>query len=465
MKTKSVSEVQSDLQKIADQKGAAGFELAKALYLEGVLVTDADGNPLAPDQIAYEVKIMPAAGAEVEVEEDAAKPSDEMPMEDAEKAVRNTVQKTIAAEVKAAAAPRITMPETIKIDGRARHLKSAEEAYRFGRFIMAARGHRKSQDWCQSNGIVTKGHMESINSSGGFIVPDEFESSLISLRERYGVFRRNARIVPMSSDTKRMPRRKSTLTAYAIGEAAAGTESEQVFDQVNLVAKKFMVLTTASNELNEDAIVNLGDDIANEIAYAFALKEDECGFTGTGASTFGGIVGVTQALLDVDGTISNIKGLLDATGNTWAQITLADVNNTMALLPAYADSPNCKWYCSKPFYHSVLERLAYAAGGVTAREIKDGVATPSYMGYPVEFVQVMSRTSATTTIPLLFGDLSLAAYFGDRRQTSIAFSDSALNAFEQDEIAVRGTERFDINVANVGDTVDAGPIVGLYIST
>lgn len=460
MKTKSVSEVQVDLQKIADQKGAAGFEQAKALYLEGVLVTDAEGNPLAPDQIAYEVKIMPAAAAEVEVEEDAAKPSDEMPMEEAEKAVRNTVQKTIAAEVKAAAAPRITMPETIKIDGRARHLKNAEEAYRFGRFIMAARGHRKSVDWCQSNGIITKAHTESVNSAGGFLVPDEFETSLISLRERYGVFRRNAKNVPMSSDTKRMPRRKSTLTAYAVGEAAAGTESDQVFDQVNLVAQKFMVLTTASNELNEDAIVNLGDDIANEIAYAFALKEDDCGFNGDGTSTYGGIVGVIP---EIEG-ISSAAGISDAALSTgYSDLTIANLMAFVAKLPAYADSPNCKFYCSKAFYHAAIEQRVYQAGGVTNRELRDGTPTPTLFGYPVEFVQVMRKTYTADTIQCLFGDLSMAAYFGDRRQTSIAFSDSALNAFEQDEIAVRGTERFDIKCANLGDATDAGPIVALKL--
>jgi len=458
MKTKSVSEVQVDLQKIADQKGATGFAQAKALYLEGVLVTDADGNPLAPEQIAYEVKLMPAA-AEVAVEEDAAKPSDEMPMQDAEKAVRNTVQKTIAAEVKAAAAPRITMPDQIKIDGRARHLKSAEEAYRFGRFIMAARGHRKSLDWCQSNGIVTKGHTESVNSAGGFLVPDEFESSLISLRERYGVFRRNAKNVPMSSDTKRKPRRKTTLTAYAVGEAAAGTESQQVLDQVNLVAQKFMVLTTLSNELNEDAIVNLGDDIANEIAYAFALKEDECGFNGDGTSTYSGIVGVIP---EIEG-ISSAAGIADVGVTSYADFEVADLMALVAKLPAYADSPNCKFYCSKAFYHGAVEQAVYRSGGVTAREVKEGSATPTLLGYPVEFVQVMRKTYTNDTIQLLFGDLSLAAYFGDRRQTSIAFSDSALNAFEQDEIAVRGTERFDIKCANLGDSTDAGPIVALKL--
>jgi HK97 family phage major capsid protein len=460
MQFKKFEQVQKDLQSIADQVGETRFAHAKMLYLEGVVVTDAEGNPLAPEQLKYEVMLSPAAA-----ETDAADPTEEMPKEEEPaKALRETVKSAIAAELKAVnTMPNVTSTDTYKITGKAKFLASNDEAYRFGRFIMAARGHRKSADWCAANGLVTKGHQENINSAGGFLVPEEFESSLISLRERYGVFRRNARIVPMSTDTKRMPRRKSTLTAYAIGEAAAGTESEQVFEQVNLVAKKFMVLTTASNELNEDAIVNLGDDIANEIAYAFSLKEDECGFTGTGTSTFGGIIGVAQALLNVDGTRSNVKGIQDASGN-WGATTVANINSLMALLPAYADSPSCKFYCSKAFYHGVMERLAYAAGGVTARDIKDGSASPVFFGYPVEFTQAMPRTTGAQ-ISLLFGDLSMAAYFGDRRQTSIAFSDSALNAFEQDEIAVRGTERFDINVANVGDTTDAGPIVGLYTTS
>jgi HK97 family phage major capsid protein len=371
------------------------------------------------------------------------------------------VKSAIAAELKAVnTMPNITSSDTYKITGKAKYLATNDEAYRFGRFIMAARGHRKSIDWCSENGLVTKGHTESVNSAGGFLVPDEFESSLISLRERYGVFRRNAKIVPMTSDTKRMPRRKTTLTAYAIGEAAPGTESQQVFDQVNLVAQKFMVLTTASNELNEDAIVNLGDDIANEIAYAFALKEDDCGFNGDGTSTYGGIVGVIP---EIEG-IASAAGIFDATlSSGYADLTIANLMSFVAKLPAYADSPNCKFYCSKAFYHGAIEQRVYQSGGVTAREIKDGNATPTLFGYPVEFAQVMRKTYTADTIQCLFGDLAMAAYFGDRRQTSIAFSDSALNAFEQDEIAVRGTERFDIKCANLGDATDAGPIVALKL--
>ncbi len=129
----------------------------------------------------------------------------------------------------------------------------------------------------------------------------------------------------------------------------------------------------------------------------------------------------------------------------------------MSLLPAYADTPNCKFYMHKGTWHGGFEKVSVAAGGTSAREIQDGYrGTPTFLGYPVEFTQVMQSGSYDANSAVaLFGDLSLAASFGDRRQTTVQVSDSALNAFEQDELAIRGTERFDINVH------DLEPIVAL----
>ena len=90
--------------------------------------------------------------------------------------------------------------------------------------------------------LRTKAHTEGVNSAGGFLVPDEFESELITLREQFGVFRRNARVWPMSSDTLRIAKRTTGLTAYFAGEASSGTESTQVFDSIQLVAKKLIIL-------------------------------------------------------------------------------------------------------------------------------------------------------------------------------------------------------------------------------
>jgi len=139
----------------------------------------------------------------------------------------------------------------------------------------------------------------------------------------------------------------------------------------------------------------------------------------------------------------------------------------MALLPEYADTPNCKFYMHKSTWHLGFENLLLDAGGTSGREIMDGYrGQPSFLGYPVVFTQAMANcanTQAADVIGVVFGDLTLAASFGDRRQTTIQISDSALNAFEQDELAIRGTERFDINIHDIGDSSNAGPVVGLKL--
>src|SRR5690349_11336863 len=228
-----------------------------------------------------------------------------------------------------------------------------------------------------------------------------------------------------------------------------------------------MVLTKYSNELNEDAVLNIGDDLAGEIAYAFALKEDQCGFIGDGTSTYGGIVGATNALRNVDPTIANIAGLTVATGTgygtSYSSITLSDFNKVVANLPEYADVPGeTRWYVSKFFWGAVMQKLAAAAGGNRVADIAGLAMEKTFLGYPVTVSQVMPKVSAINQICCLFGNLRLGARLGDRRMTTIQMSEHALNAFEQDEVVIRGTERFDIVVHDVGNNAGtAGPIVGL----
>ncbi|MDB5302117.1 MAG: Phage capsid family protein [Phycisphaerales bacterium] len=372
------------------------------------------------------------------------------------------------------------IPATVKRYSSLKHFTgndADERAYRFGMFCLGVYGKKQGVEFCHRQGIPlvdgggdsisTKTSRDNLNTSAGFLVPDEFQNDLIDLRERYGVFRQNARIVPMASDTRSDPRRVNGVTAYFVGESQAPSQSDKTWDRVRLTAKKLMVLTKYSNELNEDAVLNIGDDLAGEIAYAFALKEDQCGFTGDGTSPFGGIVGVAPALKNVDPTPANVAGLVVATGTgygtSYNSIALADFNKVVATLPEYADVPGeTKWYCSKFFWGSVMQRLAVAAGGNRVAEVIDTPHQKSFLGYPVAISQVMPKVSAINQIVCLLANLRLGARLGDRRMTTIQMSEHALNAFEQDEVVIRGTERFDIVVHDVGNNSGtAGPIVGL----
>lgn len=353
-----------------------------------------------------------------------------------------------------------------------------ERAYSFGAFCL----HALSRDiprfqFDNISSFVKDRFSNALHQSNdatgfGHLIPEEFGMDLVVLREQYGVARRTLRVIPMNSDVRSDPRWSSGLTAYFVSEGGAGTTSSGVRDRIQLTAKDLMVLSTMSNNLSADAAIDIGDQLAGDIAYAFANKEDECAFNGDGTSTYGGIVGVRAKLQDVDGAGTDSAGLVtQGTGTTWPAIVLADFHSVVGKLPQYADTQNASWICHKTFYETVMHKLALASGGVTAMEIRDGDRRPrpTFMGYPVEFSQVYPSTTAVTTVACTFGDHALAARFGDRQQESIMFSEHATvnssSVFERNDIAVRGTERFDINVHDVGDSSNAGPVVGLQTGT
>jgi HK97 family phage major capsid protein len=88
-----------------------------------------------------------------------------------------------------------------------------------------------------------------------------------------------------------------------------------------------------------------------------------------------------------------------------------------------------------------------------------------FQGIPVMFSQVMGTATATSTIAVFLGNFALGCSFGDRRKQTLEFSREAtiggVNLFEYDMIAVKCSQRMDINVHSIGDNTTAGPIVAL----
>jgi len=146
-------------------------------------------------------------------------------------------------------------------------------------------------------------------------------------------------------------------------------------------------------------------------------------------------------------------------------LTLGDFRRIVGRLPQFADTPNAKWYVHRSFYHEVMVRLAEATAGTSSVEIINGIARTYFLGYPVEFAQVLPKDSAVSQVTALLGDLRMGSMLGDRRDVTLALSEHA--AFTTDELTLRGTQRFDINVHDVGNASSVaanrtpGPIVGL----
>lgn len=352
--------------------------------------------------------------------------------------------------------PEPKIPATAKRHSKLKAFKSDVDAYSAGQFIRAVTvGSPDAKQWCSDHGIaIQNAHSEGVNTAGGYLVPDVMENAIINLREEFGVARQALRVWPMSSMTLNIPRRQSGFTSYFVGENSQGTESDMAFSQVKLDAKKLMILTRLSSELNADSIISLADLVASEMALQIANKEDECAFNGDGTSTYGGIVGLKNAL--AAGAIYQF-----GTGeDIFADLTIESFANAIGKLPRF---PGIRpaWYIHSAGYFASMARLAVKAGGNTVANIEGGVSQLQFMGYPVVFTQVLTSalTSTASSIFGYFGDLSMAAAMGSRSGIEIV-SDSS-RYFEYDQIAIRATTRFDVVVHEVGTASACGPVVAL----
>jgi HK97 family phage major capsid protein len=340
------------------------------------------------------------------------------------------------------------------------------QAYRSGQWLRAALlGDPRALNWCERNAVqvdVRAAHSAGENVKGGVLVPEEFSANILRLVDEYGVFRRNTRVVPMSTDTLNIPRRTGGLTAHYVGENQEGAESDSAWDNVQLVAKKLMILSRMSSEIAEDAIISMADMLAMECALAFALKEDTVGFTGTGISTDGGIVGVLVKALDAAHTKAKVAA---ASGHdTLAEIDGDDLIKLMAAIPQYA-KPRSKFYCSPVALELVFNAIKVGASGNDLTGLANQVE-PRFLGYPIELSEVFAGDAAATyngAVVLGFGNLAQASTLGSRREIRFATTDARY--WEQDQIGVKATLRHDINVHDLGSTVKSSPFAVLVGTT
>lgn len=341
-----------------------------------------------------------------------------------------------------------------EIEGRT--VRAVDQAYTAGMWFKATLlDNAEAKEWCKSRGVpIQKAQGEGVDSAGGFLVPEELMASIIVLREQFGVFRQECQVVPMGSDTLNWPRRTGGLTAFFTGENQAATESSATWDNINLTAKKAAVLTRMSTEIEQDAVVAIADWLVGEMAYAFASKEDDCGFNGDGTSTYGGMRGITALLIDA----SHGGGAFQGSSATWSSLVLKDLTSLIGTLPQYAIG-GAKWYMSQQAFYTIVATITAGAGGNRLDVLTQGIEK-RLLGFPVSIAQKLPiSTPGSGKIMMLFGDMSKSSMMGERRGVTIKRSDHRY--FENDQIGLLGTERFDVNNHDLGDTSLAGPLVGM----
>lgn len=205
---------------------------------------------------------------------------------------------------------------------------------------------------------------EGTDSEGGYLVPDEFERTLVEALEEENVFRTLAHVIKTSSGDRKIPVVATKGTANWVDEEGAYTESDDAFSQVSIGAYKLGTMIKVSEELLADSVFDLEAYISKEFARRIGSREEESFFNGDGkgkplgilAETGGAEVGVTAAsataitadeVIDLfyslkapyrknavwvlnDATVKQIRKLKDSTGQyLWQPSLVAGTPDTI----------------------------------------------------------------------------------------------------------------------------------------
>ena len=150
---------------------------------------------------------------------------------------------------------------------------------------------------------VTNALQIGTDSEGGYLVPDEYERTLVEALEEENIFRQMAKVIKTSSGDRKIPVVASKGTASWIDEEGAYPESDDSFGQVSIGAYKLGTMIKVSEELLNDSVFDLQSYISREFARRIGAKEEEAFFMGDGkgkplgvlAATGGAETGVTAA--------------------------------------------------------------------------------------------------------------------------------------------------------------------------
>jgi len=321
-------------------------------------------------------------------------------------------------------------------------LEVAQEAPKFKGlrdFLVSVRNFRMNRtldnrlQYVPATGLTkTTGHMEiGDDAQGGFLVPEVYRMELQEIALENSVVRPRATVLPMTSDSLKIPYVNDTshastvfggVVAYWTAEAKEKTASKPTFGQLELTPHKLAGLTYTSNELLSDSGIALEPLITRQFGSAWGYFEDDAFLAGSGAGQPLGVL--------------NCGCMKSVFRNTTSRVHYEDIAEMYAsMLPP--SIPYAVWVISPTVIAELIElgsgNAADASGKILIWQ-NDAKVGPTWtlLGRPVIISEKLQALG--TAGDIIFADFRYYL-IGDRQ--SITIDASTHVAFTSDETAWR----------------------------
>jgi len=270
-------------------------------------------------------------------------------------------------------------------------------------------------------GRVTAAMRESGESDGGILVPDVLRAQIEALVLRQSPMRRVARIVNFTSGKTTIPINKRGATAGWVGEDDERTETATPqLVGITPPGGTVYALPSASEELVDDAIVNLEGFIEENVVDAIAEQESQAFVAGNGVNKPAGFLnpdGVAPtAIADATRPFGSIQFIAGGAPDLTNLLPLL-VSMVFALKAGYRQAPGTAWLASTDFISHVARMSDGDGKPIYIPSLREDVPG-QLLGYPVIEFEHMASVAAGS-FPLAFGNWQRGYVIGDRTQLNI----------------------------------------------
>lgn len=277
----------------------------------------------------------------------------------------------------------------------------------------------------EARGEISKAALqEGTTTEGGYLVDDEFMAGIFGLARQQSVALQDCRIVPMGGDTLYIATENAAVSVVWTAEEVAATESEPTIAQTTLTATRLDAYSIMSNELLDDAKIDIVAWLTDQFSEAIGQEIDNQVFNGSGSPFAGAMANAGNSInLTTSGTITEV-----------------DCSNAISQLPTN-HAAGAKFYLNRKPFH--LLRSLKTTDGVPIFTRPGDMVPGTIYEYPYSLVEQMptSLAVAADTAVGLFGNLAKNYYIGQRQGIKIALDPYYL--FTSNQTRFRVTSRWD----------------------
>ncbi len=256
-----------------------------------------------------------------------------------------------------------------------------------------------------------------VPADGGYVVPGEVESEITRLMTHISPIRAIAGVRQVSGSVYKRPITVTGPQTGWVGEAAARpTTTSQTLAELSYPTTELYAMPAATTAFLDDAAVDVGQWIADEVNAAFAAQETTAFVNGDGVNKPSGFLSGTK-VAEASWAWGGLGYLATGTSGALPVSNASDIliDLVYALKAGYRQ--NASWVMNRKTQGS-LRKLKDADGNYLWQPAASADGHASFMGFPLVEAEDMPNIAANS-FSVAFGDFKRGYLIVDRQGVSV----------------------------------------------